>query len=141
MTADDQTANVVRELRGIKYLLALVLLGVVAFGVIAFTATSPGGEQAYEGVAGPVSDRGPFYREANDLLMRGAYDDLVAIGEARMNEFPGDPYVYWALGMAYYRLRNYAQALEYLEEAQRMVPQWEAQFTGAYISAAKMFLD
>ncbi len=141
MAAPDQAANVVRELRGIKYLLALLLLGVVAYGMIAFTATSPGEKQMHEASADPVADRSAFHQEANDLLMQGAYDDLIIRGQARMEEFPGDPYVYWALGMANYRLRNYDEALHYLEEAQRLVPQWEEAFTGVYISAARMLMD
>lgn len=141
MAAPDQVANVVRELRGIKYLLALLLLGVVAYGVFALTATSPREKYAPEVSVAKLADHSAFYQEARDLLMQGAYDDLIVHAQARMEEFPGDPYAYWALGMAHYRLRSYDEALHNLEEAQRLVPQWEEAFTGAYINAARMLMD
>lgn len=78
--------------------------------------------------------RGDFSRKGQELLHREKYKDVVELGVKHLERFPGDANSQWLVAQAQMRLGNLSEALAHAKKAQQLQPDWEAHYTGAFIS-------
>lgn len=105
------------------HLQALIAVGVVfviLMVAIARNATRP--------------SRADFARHGQELLHQEKYREVIALGNAHLAKFPGDAHSQWLVAQAQMRAGNLNPALLHARKAQQLQPDWEATYTGAFIS-------
>ena len=126
----DVSGIVLRQLRWIKWLLALVVLCFViiaaafGWGVVQLNASLRSGE-------------GTTLSSEESLLEQGKEREVLKLMTEREKEFPKDPYVYWHRGRAHYQLGEYEAALKAFRHLAELTPSWRDQHAQPYIDAAE----
>jgi cytochrome c-type biogenesis protein CcmH/NrfG len=106
----------------------LHLQALIAVGIFFVIAVLVAGRNASRQV------RSDFGKRGQELLHRERYKDAVALGVKHLERFPGDADSQWLVAQAHMRLGNLGEALTHAKKAQQLQPDWEANYTGAFIS-------
>jgi len=126
----DLSENILRQLRWIKWLVALIAL---CFVIIA-ASIGWGAIQIEKGFRS--GERTPLASE-DTLLEQGREREVLKLAEEREKDFPKDPYVYWHRGRAHYQLGEYESALKALRHLKDLAPNWRDEHAKPYIEAAE----
>ena len=126
----DASESVLRQLRWIKWLTALLAL---SFATIAATFIWIAVEATSAFTSAKQGES--FADRAADLLDEGKAVEVLSLTAAREKKYPKEPDVYWYRGKAYYQLGRYPEALEAMRQVHDMAPTWRKEHTGPYIQA------
>jgi hypothetical protein len=79
-------------------------------------------------------------KKAQERLNSGDFNGVLALAEEHKKNHSDDPYVFYYLGMGYQGLKNHKQALENLEQAEKIMPSWRDEYTGPAIAKSRTAL-
>ena len=126
----DTTEKILRQLRWIKWLTALLALSFAAIvGSLVWMTQEMSSSFERAGDSSSFSDR------ASALLDQGKETEVLALATEREGKFPKDPNVYWYRGKAYYQLGQFTEALNAIRHVHELAPTWRQEHTGPYIKA------
>ncbi|EIH0733655.1 TPA: tetratricopeptide repeat protein [Vibrio vulnificus] len=67
---------------------------------------------------------------ADDLYTRNKIDDLLHYCHEMEDIFPNEVYVFWFLGLGYYKSENYQKAEIYFNKVEEINPNWKSSTSG-----------
>jgi tetratricopeptide (TPR) repeat protein len=114
-------AQVLQELVLIRWMVTAMAVAAVVFAVIytAFFVVNYRLQMREE-----LRKAGGFFDRGNALLSQGKLDELLALCDEHVLEFPADGPAYWLMGNAHYRRKNFRQALICYRKADELQPGW-----------------
>ena len=123
-------AQVLQELVLIRWMVTALAVAAVVFAVIytAFFVVNYRLQMREE-----LRKAGGFFDRGNALLNQGKLDELLALCDAHVLEFPADGPAYWLMGNAHDRRKNLRQALICYRKADELQPGWSLATTIAEI--------
>ena len=126
----DTSEEILRQLRWIKWLNALIALSFAAIaGTFIWATHEMSSSFARADESSVFSDR------ASKLLDEGKETELLALCEEREKKSPKDPNVHWYRGKAYFQLGQFAEALKAIQRVHDLAPTWRQDHTIPYIKA------
>lgn len=126
----DTSEQILRQLRWIKWLTALLALSFAAIAVT-FVWITHEMSSTFE----RASESSAFADRASALLEKGKETEVLALVKERESKFPKDPYVYWYRGKAHYQLGQFTEALDAIRQVQELAPSWRDEYTAPLIKA------
>jgi tetratricopeptide (TPR) repeat protein len=82
-----------------------------------------------------LRDKKPEHAAIKKTIDRGQYNEALKMALDRQRTHPGDAYSWYYAGVCYYHLKDWDNARQHLQEAQRIFPTWEKEWTGPYLRA------
>src|SRR5262245_10702154 len=128
----NESEDVLRQLRWIKWLLALIAS---CFVLIAVSLTW-GAAQLSASLRDGIGERTSLSSEET-LLEQGKEQEVLTLAELREKAYPKDPYVHWLRARAYYQLGEYEAALKALRQLYDLAPTWRDEHVKPYMRAAE----
>jgi Flp pilus assembly protein TadD len=126
----DTSEQILRQLRWIKWLNALIALSFAAIaGSVVWMTHEMSSVFARTDGSSTFSDR------ASSLLAEGKETELLALCEEEEKKSPKDPNVHWYRGKAYYQLGRLPEALKAIQHVHDLAPTWRQDHTTPYIKA------
>ena len=130
--SNDELTQITRQLNIIKWLLALGSVSVFAIAIFLAGA----GKFLQQQLVKP-NHPSSFEDQAQKLLDVGKPAEALSLAEQRLELAPNDSRAYWYIGLAYYQMEKWDQAIDAFRKAQELSPSWERAYTGPYIKAAE----
>jgi tetratricopeptide (TPR) repeat protein len=124
----DASEEIVRQLRWIKWLTALIALSFAGIAVVLTWSM-------YEMSSTMNVDHSTFPERASKLLEEGREAEVLKLSDELKSKAPKDPNVYWYRGKAHYQLGQFREALEAMKRVAELAPTWRAEHTDPYIKA------
>ena len=79
--------------------------------------------------------KNPEHAAIRKVMDNGTYGEALKMALDRQRTNPGDGYSWYYAGICYYHLKDWDNARRQLQEAQRIFPTWEKEWTGPYLRA------
>ncbi len=126
----DTSEQILRQLRWIKWLTALLALSFAAIAGTFIWMT-----QEMSSSFERADDSSSFTERSSTLLDEGKEAEVLALVKERESKFPKDPNVYWFRGKAHYQLGDFADALTAIRRVHELAPNWRQDHSGPYMKA------
>lgn len=78
-----------------------------------------------------------FRNEAQDLLDRGALDELITLANARIAERPNDVYAHWYRARVHRLREEWDDALREIRLVGTIAPEWDREYVKPFIEAVE----
>ena len=128
MNASD-ALRILRQIRLLAILITTLLLVTVFCNIYAIlpSRTLPSTPESFEDTA-------------SRLMSEGKYSEVVALAEREKELHPQDPYAWWYLGVGFYALGSWRDAIQAFDKTQDLAPLWEERAC-SYIARAQGHLS
>lgn len=112
----------------IKWLtVALMLIFIIGFSAILYLF------YAFKKLFNVDPAAGSFRANAKLLLNMNELDSLIELSRERIEQFPGEIFAHWYLGLAYYRKKEWQKALSEFNYIYEIEPAWRHKHLNPYI--------
>jgi cytochrome c-type biogenesis protein CcmH/NrfG len=119
---------IARDIADIKWVVGAILF-VIVLGVIAITFLILAvNKQSVE-----KEKLDDFYYKARQLLDKEDMESLIEFCTEKLKKEPGHSYGRWFLGLAYYRKKDWPNALSEFERLYEIEPSWREEYLNPYL--------
>ena len=116
----DSEIAVLQDIRTAVWLLVYIVGAGVVLMMTRFVATS------YRTIRTELNNA--FYNAGSALFEKGKFSELIEFSHARLKKKPTDAYAFLFLGKAYYKIKAYDKATEYLNKVIEIYPSWKKEW-------------
>ena len=137
----DDSENVEKQLKFIKWLLVFIVMGMLFAGAgiaVFFVSAADLVEKSFSESSCLEES---FRDKASNLIDQGKTKEAIKLADEQIKTHPNDEDGYWYRGLAYYLQKQWQPAIIDFNKTEELAPSWKDQYTEPYRAAAQSKLN